>query len=626
MKWKRLGSSALALVLVCCLIFNMCTIPARALGSIIAGVVSGKAIFDTVAVIAAACIGLGVAADLEQRGVFDEMCNSIKETLGLGDTMEVPVLSINDVARYHVPAEFISSIRDTLWGNQIIYRQVSGNCAVKVGQNLNGYSVTAPCYGFNYGYFNNSKEMCLCSRKSFSVVYPDGTVHAAEYTYDSGISFYMAFLPYQFVSGYPSYSSTDYSYRVVSNFLRGKLEFAVPDTEVVSVPGLITGEVADQDADIQTGYAGWFDDAVVVEDEANGSSVVYVPIGVSPTYEDTVKQTQLQVQVPDAITDTDVGSGSNTGSISGTFADTAVGSFIEALINALWGPIRWLGAPLLDNAELIGKIVRGEISIPDAWQQLLSSVVSNPIVSVIQKIISGEITLPQALSGALSEIISHISTIAGAGIDAIPHTLSDIFSWCVSLPQTLADLFTTVIVEPLLAGLSYLFIPSEGFLADRVDALRAKFGFADGVIGALEVLVAMFNDLDPEPPVIWIDLGASRGSFDIGGKVKFVDMTWYAEYKPTVDQILSAFLWLWFVWRLALSLPGIISGTTGMWGDPNTNVDWPLSPLPSFQDQLPSAGQTSTSTDSVERLRNAPFKRTVTGYKSAGRFTRKNDN
>lgn len=46
-----------------------------------------------------------------------------------------------------------------------------------------------------------------------------------------------------------------------------------------------------------------------------------------------------------------------------------------------------------------------------------------------------------------------------------------------------------------------------------------------------------------------------------------MDLTWYAEYKGTVDGILSAFILLWFVWRVFLSLPGIIAGTSGFWGD-----------------------------------------------------------
>ena len=266
---------------------------------------------------------------------------------------------------------------------------------------------------------------------------------------------------------------------------------------------------------------------------------------------------------PDPGTDPDPGPGTDGEVITGTFADTAVGSFINALINALWTPIRWLGEPAYRLGEYVGKIVRGEISIPEAWQQLLSSVVSNPIVSAIQKIISGEITLPQALSLGLSEIVSLITTIAGPVVGAIPQTLAEIASWCVNLPSALADLFTSVIVEPLLAGLSYMFVPSADYLSAKVEAIRAEFGFADGIIAGAEMIRDMFSGLDPEPPVIWIDLTATRGSYYIGEKVKFLDMTWYAEYKPTVDKLLSALIWIVFIWQTFKRLPGIISGVPG---------------------------------------------------------------
>lgn len=63
--------------------------------------------------------------------------------------------------------------------------------------------------------------------------------------------------------------------------------------------------------------------------------------------------------------------------------------------------------------------------------------------------------------------------------------------------------------------------------------------------------------------MIYIDLGASRGPYDLGDVVPFVDLRWYEEYKPTGDALLSAFMWAAFIWRMFVKAPGIVSGMPG---------------------------------------------------------------
>lgn len=68
--------------------------------------------------------------------------------------------------------------------------------------------------------------------------------------------------------------------------------------------------------------------------------------------------------------------------------------------------------------------------------------------------------------------------------------------------------------------------------------------------------------LGSRPPIIYIDL--SNKSWAMGGRIAFIDLTWYAEYKTTMDYILSAFLWLLFLWRVFLNLPSILEGLPGI--------------------------------------------------------------
>lgn len=63
-------------------------------------------------------------------------------------------------------------------------------------------------------------------------------------------------------------------------------------------------------------------------------------------------------------------------------------------------------------------------------------------------------------------------------------------------------------------------------------------------------------------PSITVDLGAADSAYGItyGGVVPVLDLSWYAEYKPTVDNIISGFLWLLFLWGVFKQAPNIISG------------------------------------------------------------------
>ena len=218
------------------------------------------------------------------------------------------------------------------------------------------------------------------------------------------------------------------------------------------VAGLSAGVIGNLAEDLSVAYPSWVDNAVVVDGKQLGKEdkeyLVYPFPGVN-TMDDVLGLTQEEVWA-----------GSSAKPITGTFADTAVGSFLDALMDALLTPLKWL-------------------------------------------------------------------------------------------------------LDQLLAGLTALFVPSSDYLSAKVEALRAEFAFADGIISTAEIIRDIFNDSGQEPPVIYIDLGATRGSYNIGGEIAFVDMSWYAEYKPTVDKLLSGLIWLVFCWQSFKRLPGIISGLPG---------------------------------------------------------------
>lgn len=146
------------------------------------------------------------------------------------------------------------------------------------------------------------------------------------------------------------------------------------------------------------------------------------------------------------------------------------------------------------------------------------------------------------ISGTLAD------TATGSFIGALVDAITAPFEW---------------LANTLLAGIQALFVPSEDFLTEKVDALRSEFGFADSIIGTFEMFGDSLFSVDTSPPIIYIDLSQSEGSYYLGAEVVFVDLTWYEKYKPTVDILLSAFMWLCFFWRVGKGLPNIIRGVSG---------------------------------------------------------------
>lgn len=151
-------------------------------------------------------------------------------------------------------------------------------------------------------------------------------------------------------------------------------------------------------------------------------------------------------------------------------------------------------------------------------------------------------------------------TLSDAIVDANKGTLAGTDTG--TFFESLADVLMTPF-EWLLDGIKSIFVPSEDFLSAKVEALRTEFSFADSIIDTFEMFSGSFLDFDSSPPVIYIDLSAAETLYDWGPEVVFVDFSWYARYKPTVDVLLSAFLWLVFFWRVGIHLPNIIRGVAG---------------------------------------------------------------
>lgn len=155
--------------------------------------------------------------------------------------------------------------------------------------------------------------------------------------------------------------------------------------------------------------------------------------------------------------------------------------------------------------------------------------------------------------------------------DAIAYYLKLMVQWLVEafkpLFQKLAE-WLQPLMDYLLEGLKKLFVPKDGYFDEKINELRQSFPLFDSILALLFDLKSFLLSLGATPPVIYANLSSADGSIYWGPNTVFVDMSWYAAYKPAMDSVLSGLLWLWFAWRMVLNLPGIMNGVSGVWKNP----------------------------------------------------------
>lgn len=117
----------------------------------------------------------------------------------------------------------------------------------------------------------------------------------------------------------------------------------------------------------------------------------------------------------------------------------------------------------------------------------------------------------------------------------------------------------------LINGIRDIFVPSEDFLTEKVNAIRERFSIADFVITLADYFDKKINAIGSVsvPPSLTVNFASSNSVYDWGGEAVVLDLSWYEPYKPTVDSLLSGILWVVFAWRLIVAAPGIINGVPG---------------------------------------------------------------
>lgn len=229
---------------------------------------------------------------------------------------------------------------------------------------------------------------------------------------------------------------------------------------------------------------------------------------------------------------------------------TSLETFKDAILDAL--------SPILPVIQTISDdLTRGFVAVTtwlDTFWDTLKQVISDFWSDVVTAV---TVTIPTFLGDIADAAVEFFTVTFSAWV-------ADVKAWAVALPAT--------ITQAIVAALTAVFVPAAGYWDAKVAACTSAFPLFNSIIATGHGLSGFLSGLGTRPPVIYIDLGSSTSWF-LGGRQIFLDLTWYSQYKPTMDLVISGFLWLLFAWRFFLRLPGLLRGEGGTIDRLNTYFD-----------------------------------------------------
>lgn len=175
------------------------------------------------------------------------------------------------------------------------------------------------------------------------------------------------------------------------------------------------------------------------------------------------------------------------------------------------------------------------------------------IGEICGNILSGVVDGFKSIGNILEWIWELLGTGVISAITGIGSVLGDILEFLLGLIEGLISGFRELLIS--------LFVPSDGYLDAKVLQLRTKFSFADGIIKIVKGFDSALTGT--APPIVKLGSLDESNKYGINNYV-LMDLVWFKRYKPTTDIILSAALWVIFIWRMFIKLPGIIAGYSAM--------------------------------------------------------------
>ena len=203
---------------------------------------------------------------------------------------------------------------------------------------------------------------------------------------------------------------------------------------------------------------------------------------------------------------------------------------------------------LFPNSVAVGNAI---IGFPDAVAQAVKGIVVNVPEIKIPEIEIPEIKIPEiSIPDFLVEVNPNITLDPSYNI-----TVQNDY-------KGLGGIITNAVED----AATELFVPEEGSTLEKIDEIKEYFKFKDDVEDIVGEFEKKVFGIKPSP-ILKIPIGkptSKKYNFGTGNYI-IIDVSWYAQYKDFGDKIILAFAWAFFIWRIFVHLPGIISGAPGVY-------------------------------------------------------------
>lgn len=149
-------------------------------------------------------------------------------------------------------------------------------------------------------------------------------------------------------------------------------------------------------------------------------------------------------------------------------------------------------------------------------------------------------------------------------------TVKEIFNSIASLPEKIAGAisgFFDNLLNGIIEGLKFLFIPDDNPFEGTISLVREKFGFIFQIIDIADFLLTYnFNEAPPDLSFSFPEdyLGNTRfNSFLAGLDFELLDWSVVEPYRNFIRNLIAGIAWYFYLSRLHKHLPDIINGTSG---------------------------------------------------------------
>ena len=555
MNFKRIGRMAICLLLVCVLLFNIVSIEARATG-IVETIIAGVSTVNVPVAIAigATLIALGVCAGSDSAS-FNNVVSSAESWLGTqvgyvqdGFVKMVRVVDEAGEATYYAACDLFEGLRGWLFDDGVVINNTVASTSpagLTYGswtfdepvRNLEWYSYELQTNGRYRVYYYNVFVCLTPDEQYFTGSKASSSVTTGDLRYylvfESTNGYYDAsklddvaaqYAGVAYLPNNPSIQSVWDGYASVSGFTSTALDLELGQISTVPIDGTSAKAWANEYASkglyvLQGGGSGQDPDDGA---EGNNNWKWMLPLSLV-TLLDLYAMSQADQWTGKTPTEFDEYTTSEE-------FDVTPQPDID-------------GYPAIEITPVVDPDTGGNTGGNTGAD------VDTDYTTWFQKVVTTLENVWEAITNIPDAIVNGINTMLGNVLEAI-----------TNIPDAIVNGIKTILQE--------LFVPDPDFIPNKVAALQAQYSFLEPMQQTGEDLKLFFQNIGSQPPIIWIDLGAGTGWYPMGGKVKFIDLTWYSQYKPTADFIVGGSIWLWLAWRMFKAIPGIISGDSGSVGAP----------------------------------------------------------